>query len=257
MKKYLAALILLLSICLPAAAMAQTTDDKTPSPEAAQTPDDQTLTADPSNADTHEELNDVDAIEPDDEYPEVLRNGFSVVFNVGPDFIPNDYVFTFNQDDDLSFPAIGGNMNLNIGYKTSYFGIYLDLFLRAAWASKNIKDSHTISSYNDADNNSHKVTYNLFNKGDWDGYIGGIGLMMMGFIPFSEHLVIDLGLGFDWCLGTGVFDNDDLAQTFDIKFRVGFDIPITYSIMLGMAVEVNYLFSTTHISPMFTLIYTY
>ena len=243
MKKCLATFAFLLALCLPAAAFAQT---------------DETAPSDDSLTDESQYIPDGEYDYYDEDYynpADYLRSGFSISFNVGPDFVPKDVV---NPTHTFDFSAIGGNMNLNIGYKTKYVGFYLDLFLRSGWAMRDVEDNVTIRSFDSTDGKEHSFSYNLVDKGDWDGNIGGVGLMFMGFIPFSDTLAVDLGLGFNWALGPGVF-HDTLQHDFEAKFRVGFDIPFSYNLMLGMAVEgeVSFIYTSVHISPVFSLVYTY
>ena len=188
-------------------------------------------------------------------YPQFgLHQGFSFIFNVGPNYAFMDTLKT-SGDKKIEVATAGVEASFDIGYKVKYFGTYLELMLRGGSVVEDDPHYHCPSTSFSFDDVCFK--YNAVEKGDWDTYFMGIGLMFYGFIPVTDRMIIDVGAGFLGYLGRTT-DGDAMSSNVALKVSVGFQYAVTDAIALGAAINYEGLINTRQsIQPAFSLIYNY
>jgi len=190
----------------------------------------------------------VQADENDNHSP--LHSGFSILFQAGPDVAIQNKIWT----GSTHFPTTtaGLEASLDIGYKFTYFGIYLSTSYRANFAVKDEKKTY------DTEYNTHiRYQYDAMKAGEWNGEVFGVGLMLMGFIPCNDNFIITLGTGLSGLFGTTMTRNETSYNLLS-KVSLGFNIPISEQLMLGAALNYEFSILNDHrLQPAFSLTYTY
>ncbi len=183
-----------------------------------------------------------------------LHQGFSFMFNVGPNYAFVDTLKT-SGDKKIEVATAGVEASFDLGYKVKYFGTYLEFMLRGGSVLEDDPHYHCPSTSFSLDDVCFK--YNAVEKGDWDTYFMGLGLMFYGFIPVSESVIIDIGTGFIGYIGRTT-DGDGASSNVAIKVSLGVQFAVTDAIALGVALNYEGLINTRQsIQPAFSLIYNY
>ncbi len=181
-------------------------------------------------------------------------SGPSILLNIGPTVAFQETVSSGVRDFVTSVAGIQGCVDF--GYRFEQFGLYLELGLRAAYAYEDQTDTHRPSIR--GHQAPYRYTYKIHKEGEWDGYAGNIGAMLLGFIPISDSAYMTLGGGGVIYMGKAIGEGKGFMSSFLIKFQVGFNFLVTDTIALGFAL--NYLgLGSCHeeISPTFSLVYNY
>jgi len=183
-----------------------------------------------------------------------LNSGVSILFNAGPTVAFQETVSSGVRKFVTSAAGVSGSVDL--GYKWEYVGAYLELGLRAAFAYDDQTDTHRPGSY--SSDAPYRYTYKIHKKGEWDGYAGDLGLMLIGFLPVSDNVFLTLGGGGLIYMGTAIGEGTGFNSSFVIKLTAGVNWIINDQIAAGFAL--NYIgLGNCHeeISPTFSLVYNY
>ena len=183
-----------------------------------------------------------------------LHQGFSFMFNVGPNYAFVDTLKT-SGDKKIEVATAGVEASFDLGYKVKYFGTYLEFMLRGGSVLEDDPHYHCPSTSFNLNDVCFK--YNAVEKGDWDTYFMGLGIMFYGFIPVTDSVIIDIGAGFLGYIGRTT-DGDAASSNVAIKVSLGVQFAITDAIALGAALNYEGLINTRQsIQPAFSLIYNY
>ncbi len=174
-------------------------------------------------------------------------NGFSLLAHIGGTVAFKEYVSSGFQD--FKAKAAGFQANIDVGYRWEYFGVFVEGMLRATFPTEDSLDTHC-PGWED-----HCYHYKSLKKSEWDGYVGGIGLLFMGFIPATNIFTLSIGAGGLVYLGKSVNDVDVQSQ-FVVKFELGFHFAVSDSLALGLTIaEEGWFDKYRGISPAFTITY--
>ena len=179
---------------------------------------------------------------------------FSLMLNVGPNYAFSDRLKTSGKQN-IDVPTAGLEAALDIGIKTRYFGAYFEVLLRGGAVLEDDPHFHCPGDRFNLDDVCFK--YYAVEKGDWDSYFMGLGLMLYGFIPASDFLLFSLGVGFTSHIGMTT-DRDTTAVNTLFKGSVGFHLAVTQTIALGMTINYEGASGIRHsLQPAFSMIYHY
>ena len=183
-----------------------------------------------------------------------LHTGFSLVANLGGTVAFYEPVYSGFRTFESSAAGVQGS--IDIGYKFEYVGLYLEGFLRGAFAYKDQFDDHCPTF--PGEGYSFCYDYKIHKKGEWDGYVGGFALIVRGFIPVSEKFILTLGGGPIIYLGTAVGEGSGFTYSGGLKLELGFNFVLTDELALGFTIsEEGSLACHRSLSPSLTLIYNY
>lgn len=183
-----------------------------------------------------------------------LNDGFSLILNVGPNFAFHDKMAT-SAGKLIDVYTAGLEASLDIGYKIKYFGTYFELMLRGAASIED--DPHYHCPSHSFNMNDICFKYNAIEKGDWDGYFMGFGIMFYGFIPVTDKMLISIGTGFLGYVGTTT-DRDEGLMNAAWKLSLGFQFAVNDDLALGLTLNYEgFLSLRQSLQPAFSLIYHY
>ena len=212
-------IIFALLLVFPATAMAQETTD------SAQVPESQTQSSSSS--------------------PYKDQKGFSLFANVGGTIAFAEQILA--HEDKFTTNAAGFQATVDIGYHWKALALYVEIMARSAFAYKDTKMSY-------CDLGCFK--YKAHRKGEWDGFFGGVGLMLIGFIPVTDVFHISVGGGPIVYVGK-TMSGDNGQGSFAFKLQLGFHFAISKNYMVGLTIsEEGLLMIHRSISPAFSITYT-
>ena len=212
-------IIFALLFVFPATTMAQETTD------TAQVPESQTQSSSSS--------------------PYIEQKGFSLFTNIGATIAFAEQISS--GPELFTTNAAGFQATVDIGYHWKALALYLEIMARSAFAYKDTKDSYCELGC---------FKYKAHRKGEWDGYFGGLGIMLIGFIPVTDVFHISFGGGPIVYVGKGMSGGDGQAAL-AFKLQLGFHFAISKNYMVGLTLsEEGMLYLHRSISPAFALTYT-
>lgn len=181
-----------------------------------------------------------------------VKSGFSMFVSLGGTYAFYETVSSGFQpflSEDAGFQG-----NIDLGYRWDKVGVYFELMGRAAFATKDSLESHCPGT-GLMNMESFCFDYKAHKKGEWDGYIGGIGIVVRGLLPITDRFLLTVGGGPLVLLGKAINDVNYEAQ-FALKLEVGFNFAITDNAAIGVTIaEEGFLASHRSVSPAITFIY--
>ena len=190
--------------------------------------------------------------EPEFSRETLLGSGFAAMLNIGPYYAFKDELHT-SGDRRVHVPTAGLEASVDLGFKGKYFGAFAELMFRGGAAMED--DVHYHCPMNSFKPDDICFAYNSINKGDWDTYYMGIGLMVAGYIPVASRVFLSLGAGIIGYFGRTI-DGDEAAFNYALKGSLGINFALNRDIALGLAINYEGLMDHRQsIQPAFSLIY--